>query len=129
MSSGWLYPPFLWFLVAAFVVLLAAAWLMSALYRRGSAATGRGVLIAIWVAGSLGLAAVGFRQYGFWAGPPAAFSAGLSLLVVYAITARGAARPRPLAASARVSIAAVLATVCLPLSLLWLLAMLGIDGL
>jgi hypothetical protein len=128
MTNGWLNAPFLWFLAVAFLVLLAAGGVTSLLHRTGRVAAGRATLLALWVGGSVALAAVGFAQYGYWSVPPAAIAAALSLLIVYAIAGSGAGAARPLSVGARVSIAAVLATAVLPVALLWSLAMLGIDG-
>jgi hypothetical protein len=128
MSNGWLNPPLLWFLSAAFLILLAAGGLMSLLHRRGRVAANRAALAALWLAGTAALAAVGFPQYGVRSVLPAAVAVALSLLVVYAIAARGASDAPGLAIGTRISIAAIVATGLLPVVLLWSLAMLGIDG-
>jgi hypothetical protein len=116
----------LWFLAAAFVMLLAAAVLVNLLRRRGRVLAGRAALAGLWVAYTAGLAPVGFPQYGFWSVPPAAISTALSLLVVYAIAGAGSGRSLVVA---RVLVAALVATVVLPLVLLWSLTVLGIDNL
>jgi uncharacterized membrane protein SpoIIM required for sporulation len=59
---------------------------------------------------------------------PAAIAAGLSVAIVYAVTRRGAGRRSWPVAAVVVSVAALAATLALPLSLLLLLEAFGIDG-
>jgi hypothetical protein len=121
-------PLLLPFLAVAFVVFEVAGALVTWTLRRGSAGATRSVLVAVWLLGAAGVAAIGYRQYGPWSVLPAAVAVGLSVAVVYFIARRGAGRHRWPVAAAMVSVAAIAATVALPLSLMLLLVTFGIDG-
>ncbi len=121
-------PTLLQFLVAAFVVLESAGLVAAWATRSGSAAAGRLAMLAVWVLGSGAVAALGFRQYGFRSVLPAVVAVAVSAGIVYLVTRGGAGRRGWPVAAALVSVAAVVATAMLPVSLLLILAMLGIDG-
>jgi hypothetical protein len=116
------------FVATAFVVFGAAGAVATWIFGRGRVGAGRALLFVIWFFGAVAVASIGYRQYGFWAAPPAAMAVGLSMALVYAIARRGGGQSRWLLAAARGSIAAILATALLPVSLLLFLVMLGIDG-
>lgn len=116
------------FLATAFVVFAAAGAVATRIFGRGTVAAGRVLLFVIWFVATAAVAFIGYRQYGFWAVPPAAMAVGVSVAIVYAIARRGSDHSSWLFAAARGSIAAILATVLLPVSLLLFLVLLGIDG-
>ena len=112
----------------AFVVFAAAGAVATRMFARGLVTAGRVWLFVIWVFGAVGVASIGYRQYGLWAAPPAAMAVGLSVAIVYAVARRGSGQSGWQFAAARGSIAAILATALLPASLLLFLVLLGIDG-
>ena len=116
------------FLATAFAVFAAAGVVATRLFGRGAVAAGRRVLFVVWFAATVAVGFMGYRQYGFQAALPAAMAVGLSVAIVYAITRRGMGHSSWLLAAVMGSLAALLATALLPLSLLLFLAMLGIDG-
>ena len=117
------------FLATAFAVFAAAGVVATRLFGRGAVAAGRRLLVVIWFVATVAVGFMGYRQYGFWAVPPAAMAVGLSVAIVYAITRRGMGHSSWLLTAVMGSLAAILATVLLPLSLLLFLVLLGIDGL
>ena len=116
------------FLATAFAVFAAAGVVATKLFGRGAVAAGRRVLFVVWFAATVAVGFMGYRQYGFRAVLPAAMGVGLPVAIVYAITRRGIGHSSWLLTTVMGSLAALLATVLLPLSLLLFLAMLGIDG-
>jgi hypothetical protein len=121
-------PLLLPFLAVAFVVFEVAGALMASIFRRGSVQAGRALSLVVWLLGSGAVAFLGYRQYGLASVAPAAIAAGLSVAIVYAATRRGASRHSWPVAAAMVSVAALAATITLPLSLLLVLEAFGIDG-
>ena len=116
------------FLATAFAVFAIAGAVAARMFGRGAVAAGRGLLLVTWFVATVAVAFVGYRQYGFRAVPPAAMAVGLSVVIVYAIARRGSGHSRWWFAAARGFIAAILATALLPVSLLLVLMLLGIDG-
>jgi hypothetical protein len=86
------------------------------------------VSFAVWLLGSVAVALLGYRQYGLWSVPPAAIAVAVSVGIVYAVPRGIAGRQTWLVAAVMVSVAAIAATVALPLSLMLLLVTFGIDG-
>lgn len=115
-------------LATAFVVFGVAGAVATWMFGRGAVAASRGLLFVIWFVATVAVAFVGYRQYGFWAVPPAALAVGVSVALVYVIARRGSGHSSGLFAAALGSIAAILATALLPVSLLLFLMLLGIDG-
>ena len=118
----------LYFLAAALVVFGAAGVVATRIFGRGAVAAARRVVLATWLVATLAVGFIGYRQYGFRAALPAALAVGVSVAVIYAIARCGKGRSSWLFAAAMGSLAGVLATALLPVSLLLLLAQLGIDG-
>jgi hypothetical protein len=121
-------PLLLPFLAVAFVVFGIAGVLATWMFRNGSISTARGVFFAVWFLGSAAVALLGYRQYGLWSVPPAAIAVAVSVGIVYAVPRGMAGRQTWLVAAVMVSVAAIAATVALPLSLMLLLVAFGIDG-
>ena len=112
----------------AFVVFGAAGGVAAWLFGRGAAAAGGRLLLVIWFVATAAVVFIGYRQYGFRAVLPAAMAVGVCVAIVYAIARRGSGHTSWLFAAAMGSIAAILATALLPVSLLLFVALLGIDG-
>ena len=115
-------------MTTAFVFFGAAGGGAAWLFGRGAAPAGRRLLLVIWFVATAAVAFIGYRQYGFRAVLPAALAVGVSVAIVYAIARRGSGHSSWLFAAAMGLIAAILATVLLPVALLLFLALLGIDG-
>jgi hypothetical protein len=119
----------LWiFMVSAFVGFEAAGLVAARICGSAGAAAARLWLVVIWLLGAAGVTAIGWRQYGAWALPPAATAVAVSIAIVYAFVTRRGADTRWPWVAARASMAAVVATVVLPFSLLLFLVWFGVDG-
>jgi hypothetical protein len=131
MTNDLLATPFLITMLIWLAVVVGTGVLMTSLSRRAKRGVAWLVLGAIWICASAAVAALSFRLYRYWSVPPAAIAVGVSLLVVFAITARhtpAANSTAGLATGARISLAAVLGTILFPFTLLLSLVLLGIDG-
>jgi hypothetical protein len=128
MNADVVSPSLLPFLAVTFVVFEIAGALATWALRNGSDSVARGVSFAVWFLGSAAIGLVGYGQYGLWGVPPAAIAVAVSVAIVYAVPRGIAGRQTWLVAAVLVSVAAIAATVALPLSLLFLLAAFGIDG-
>ena len=116
------------FLAIVFIVFAVTGAVATSAFGRGRVATGRALLLVVWLAGTVGVAGFGFGQYGLWAAPPAVIAVGMSVAVVYAIARRRSSHCSWLLAAARGCVASILATALLPVLLIVSLMLLGIDG-
>lgn len=114
-------------LAAVLVFFAIAAALLRTVARRG-AVQGRVLSLAVWLVGSVAVVFVGYRQYGWASVAPGVIAVGLSVVIVYAVARWSVGRPGWPADALAVCLAALLATAALPVSLLMLLAALGVDG-
>lgn len=121
-------PLLLPFLAIAFVVFEVAGSLATWTFRNGSISAARGVFFAVWFMGSVAIAFLGYGQYGLWTVPPVTIAVAFSVGIAYVVPRGIAGRQTWLVSAVMVSVAAIAATIALPVSLLFLLAAFGIDG-